>query len=240
MRKLTFRSKTISLIFFVGILFVFFMGDREAQAFWKTGGPYGGYVNSLAMAPTDPDIIYAATESGMFKTVNGRETWIETGRPEVPVRVVKVDPSNPNIVYAVTDDGIYRSSDGGTNWIQKGPLGEKVNAIAIDPVDPRVLYAGTGDDDPGSQTIGKIFKSTDEGETWHEKLSYRWINSVEALLIDPDNSAHIYAGAYGTYGFWKSIDGGENWGASKVPNDVYALAMTPASYSPDAIYAMGS
>ncbi|MHC4639178.1 MAG: WD40/YVTN/BNR-like repeat-containing protein [Planctomycetota bacterium] len=252
MKKLTFQPKTMALFLFVGGFLAFFMGAAEVQAIWTSGGPYGGDVTCLAMAPL-PDIIYAGTNRGVFKTVNAGATWTQTAFPTIPIRTIRAAPpglcqaasatigtAEPvHVVYVGSNIGIYKSEDGLETWDLIGPFWETISAIAVDPLDPCVLYAGAGEADP--QSTGKIFKSTDGGETWEEKVS-GWMNGVEAFLIDPDNSDHVYAGAYGTYGFWKSTNKGENWAKSKIssgdPNQVYALAMTPAGSSPDAIYAI--
>ena len=103
MKKLIFQLKTIALFFFVGVFFTFFMCATEAQASWTTGGPYGGYINNLAMA-TNPDVIYAGTKSGgVFKTVDGGDTWAKTGFPEIQVRVVQVVPENPEPIINFDD-----------------------------------------------------------------------------------------------------------------------------------------
>jgi photosystem II stability/assembly factor-like uncharacterized protein len=218
------------------------IGDVAAS--WTTGGPCGGYINSLAMAETNPDIIYAGTDNGAFKTVDGGDTWTRTGIPEILVRVVQVAPNNSDIIYAGTNDGVYKSEDGGNTWTQKGLDGAKwVNTIAIDPLNPDILYAGAGK--PYSSYSGEIigiFKSTDGGETWQEKLS-EGLDAVVALLIDTNNSSYIYAGVNdGKLGFRKSTDGGETWVGRQVNSRgsfdyVVALAMTPAGYDPAVIYA---
>jgi photosystem II stability/assembly factor-like uncharacterized protein len=251
MKRITFRVKNIKLFFFVAVLCAFFMDAAQVQGSWTTGGPSGGYINSLAMAATNPDIIYAGTDSGVFKTVDGGDTWTKTGFPEILVRVVQVAPDNPDIVYAGTtdhrpissEDGIYKSEDGGSTWTQKGLAGARVNAIAIDPLNPDILYTAAGR--PYSSYSGEIigiFKSTDGGETWQEKLS-EGLGAVVALLIDTDNSSYIYAGVDdGKLGFRKSTDGGETWVGRQVNargsfDEVFALAITPAGCDPAVIYA---
>ena len=242
MKAINFRAKNIRLSFFLSVLCAVLMGATQVQASWTTGGPYGGYINCLVMATTNSDIIYAGTASGLFKTTNGGDNWTKTGFPQINVRVVQVAPDNPDIVYAGTDDGIFKTEDGGSTWTQKGLSGARVNAIAIDPNNANILYAGTGK--PRSSYDGEIvgiFKSTDGGETWKEKLSDPdpWgLDAVSALLIDTDNSAYIYAGVSGGDGFRKSTDRGETWVSRQVGNDdLRALAMTPAGFSPATIYA---
>ena len=52
--NIIFQRKTIALIIFVGVSLVIIMGTTEAETSWTSGGPYGGNVLCLAMAP-DPD-----------------------------------------------------------------------------------------------------------------------------------------------------------------------------------------
>ena len=225
------------------------LNNTPVHAVWSSGGPFGGSVMSLAIAPSNPDTMYAGVLGGVFKTTDGGATWTRTGFANLPVRVVQVDPTNPQIVYAGTDlgappvsseDGIYKSVDGGMTWVQKGLVGARVNAIAINPGAPQTLYAGTGE--PWARNSGEIigvFKSTDGGETWEEKIS-EGIYAVAALLIDLEDSSHIYAGVDGGPGFRKSTDGGDTWAGVEVGDDyVVALAMNPqVGYYPAMVYAM--
>jgi photosystem II stability/assembly factor-like uncharacterized protein len=215
----------------------------ERAASWTTGGPYGGYINRLAMAQTDPDVIYAGTDSGVFKTADGGETWTKTGFSDTPVWVVRVAPDSSDTVYAGSDDGIYKSEDGGSTWSHSGLFGARVNTIVVDPLDPDTLYAGTGEVGVRSESeIVGIFKSTDGGGTWelnHSDPSGDWMtgwDAVLALLFDADGSSYIYAGIVDG-GFLKSTNGGETW-EKKGLRDVYALAMTPAGSDPAIIYAV--
>ena len=217
-------------------------GDTESEGNfqWTTNGPYGGYINSLAMATTNPDTIYAGTGGGrVFKTIDGGDTWTGTALSGSSVRIIQVAPDNPDIVYAGTSDGIYKTEDGGSSWTQKGLPGAIVNTIAIDSTNSDILYAGTGE--PYEEVIG-IFKSTDGGEAWEQKLSED-LDAVLALLIDSSNSSCVYAGVEDWDGLRKSTDGGETWESIHVtsddwnPSEVVALAMTPAGFSPATVYA---
>lgn len=242
MRKYLFVAILSSLVLFTMTTGLSGLVTSSSDS-WTTGGPYGGYINSLAMAGTNPDVIYAGTESGLFKTVDGGDTWTGTGFPNTLVRVVQVAPGNPNTVYAGTDDGIYKSEDGGSIWTQKGLSGARVNAIAIDPGNPLTLYAGTGwPNKIISGEIVAIFKSTDGGEIWEDKYSEPAEDAIMALLVDADDSSYIYAGTNGGYGspLGRSIDGGDTWFGKPIGADsLVALAMTPAGSDQPAIYAVG-
>jgi hypothetical protein len=98
---------------------------------WYTGGPYGGYVNSLAMAATNPDVIYAGTETGVYKTTDGGATWTKTNHPVTYVLAVQVAPDDPDTLYAGTlVAGMSTSETGGATWRRKGLAGAGVNASA--------------------------------------------------------------------------------------------------------------
>ncbi len=92
---------------------------------------------------------FAATQSGLYKTVLGGTAW--TGVNGIPVgeRVysVFVDPEHPSVVYAgVQDSGVYRSTDGGdTFWAFNNnfPTATSARYITINAATPRYLLAGT-------------------------------------------------------------------------------------------------
>ena len=140
-------------------------------------------------------------------------------------------PNVQNLVYARTDiGGLYRSTDGGSNW---KPLLDWVDwsnwgysgvlSVALDPNNPNVVYAAVGGYtnswDPNN---GAILKSTDQGNTWTvAPLPFKIGGNMpgrgtgERLAVDPNNSNIIYYGASGdatgTFGLWKSTNGGSSW-----------------------------
>jgi hypothetical protein len=88
-------------------------------------------VCSLAMDPTNSNIIYAGTGegvfnsdavrgAGIFKTIDGGANWTYLTNTNTSdffyVNKLVVSPNNASRVYAATRTGIMRSTDGGTNW----------------------------------------------------------------------------------------------------------------------------
>ena len=162
MNYINFKVKHLKWLVFLGVLSVFFMGTTKVQypttpagwknvvasdsTTWTSIGPYGGCINSLAMSVTNPDIIYAGTERGVFKTIDGCANWTKTNLSENDISVVQVDASNHDIVYAGTNlDGIYKSEDGGSTWISfNGSLANlSITNLTISAIPPQMLYAGT-------------------------------------------------------------------------------------------------
>jgi photosystem II stability/assembly factor-like uncharacterized protein len=119
----------------------------------------------------------------------------------------------------------------GASWEQAvGLYGGDVRALEIAPSDPDSLLAGT--------TSGRIFASTDGGESWEptsEALPFPgWV--VEDLLYDPEEPSRVWAalrGLHGAEGFVAmSEDHGTTWSdrSSGLPRrQVYALALAPGT-----------
>src|SRR5205814_1604266 len=87
---------------------------------WFLLGPLPNGVISLAIHPTNSDVVYAATGSGLFKTVDGGQSWsaLTSGLTRLP-EVVRLNPITPSTVYVGTDSGgIFKSIDDGQSWVQ--------------------------------------------------------------------------------------------------------------------------
>jgi len=63
-------------------------------------------------------VLYVASESGVYKTTNGAQTWkkASNGIPKGAVIDMAMDPLNPLALYAITPEDIYRTQDGAENW----------------------------------------------------------------------------------------------------------------------------
>ena len=119
-------------------------------------------VNRLIIDPADPDVVYAGTTQGVFKTLNKGELWsrLAVDLGELYVSSLVLEPGNGQHLYMGTSKGIFQSRDGGQTWkaTNEGLNNLNIRAIAMDPHDSRVLYVGTN----GSG----LFRSQDGGESW--------------------------------------------------------------------------
>src|SRR5262249_23714107 len=78
---------------------------------WRALGPDGGEIFDLAFAPSRPQALYAATTSGVFRSLDGGASWSysNTGLAEnTLVNSLAVDPVRPLTVYTAQDGKIYR------------------------------------------------------------------------------------------------------------------------------------
>ena len=186
--------------------FVYYAGGRPRGASVKTtdGGIYWtpifddqpvASIGSLAVAPSDPSIVWAGTgEScirshisvgeGIFKSVDAGRTWTRMGL-ELTGRIgrVVVHPTNPEVVLACAlghaygpqpERGVFRTTDGGASWEHVLFVDEQTgcSALAMDPANPRKLFAGmwqidikTWGRESGGPGSG-LFVSQDGGTTW--------------------------------------------------------------------------
>ena len=155
-----------------------------------------GSVGSIAVATSDPNVIYVGSGEGLQ-------------RPDLSV-----------------GDGIYKSTDAGHTWTHLGLRdGQQIPQVAVDPRDAnRILVAVAGHPYGPNEERG-IFRSTDGGKTF-EKVLYKDENVGGAdVLFDPQNPDIAYAALWearqgpwenaawnGTGGgIFKSIDNGKTW-----------------------------
>jgi hypothetical protein len=144
------------------------------------------FMGSLAIAPSNHNVIYAGTGEanfsgdsfygrGLLVSVDGGDTWQLKGNSVFDRRAIgkiAVDPTNANTVFvAVTDfavnaapgdAGIWKSSDGGNTW--SSTLGGEATDVIIDPTNDQIVYAALGN--PFGDAANGIYKSVDGGSTW--------------------------------------------------------------------------
>jgi photosystem II stability/assembly factor-like uncharacterized protein len=155
-----------------------------------------GSIGALAVAPSNPDIIYVgsgeglqrpdlSTGDGVYKSTDAGKTWTHLGlRDGQQIPQIAVDPRNPDKLFVAVlghpygpnaDRGLYRSTDGGQSFQKVIGKDENVGAsdVAIDPSNPDIVYAalwearqGPWENSAWTGSGGAILKSTDGGSTW--------------------------------------------------------------------------
>jgi photosystem II stability/assembly factor-like uncharacterized protein len=75
-------------------------------------------VYEIAFDYQDPNLVLAATDEGIYQSLNGGKTWDfrQGGLPEGEVTSVIFHPLQHGEAYALHFDWIYKSTDGGRHW----------------------------------------------------------------------------------------------------------------------------
>jgi photosystem II stability/assembly factor-like uncharacterized protein len=157
-----------------------------------------GSIGALAIAPSDPEIVYVgsgeglqrpdlSTGDGIYKSVDAGETWTHLGlRDGQQIASIIIDPKNPDRLFVAVlghpygpneERGVYRSTDGGQTFQKVLYKDADTGAVALsfDPTNPQIVYASLWASRQGPWENGAwqgpgsgLFKSTDGGNTWRQ------------------------------------------------------------------------
>jgi photosystem II stability/assembly factor-like uncharacterized protein len=182
----------------------FYMGVASGGVFRTTDGGANwepltdgkvplGSTGSIAVADSDPKVIYLGTGSdgvrsnvstgrGVYKTIDGGESWTFAGLYNAgQIGAVRIHPANPDIVWVSAmgdafkpnaDRGIFKTIDGGKTWKKVLYVSDKAGGMDVElqPGNPNVVYAWMSYLERKPWTIisgskeGGFYKSTDAGE----------------------------------------------------------------------------
>jgi photosystem II stability/assembly factor-like uncharacterized protein len=183
--------------------------SNDSGVHWKLISPEGSKelheVESVAIDPVDPDIIYAGTWHLPWKTTDGGKSWknIKDGIiDDSDVFSIIIDPVQPNQVYASACSGIYKSENKGEKFqkIQGIPsTARRTRVLMQDPKHLNIVFAGT--------TEG-LFRSGDSGKTWLRTTGPEVI--VNDVYVDPSNTNRVLL-ATDRGGVLASNDGGKSF-----------------------------
>ncbi len=211
-------------------------------------GPAGmsGRIASIDAVASDPNVIYVgAATGGLWKSVNGGQTWVSLfdDQPVLGIGAVAIFQPRPDIVWVGTGEGnprnsagvgagIYKSMDGGNTWSLLGlERSERVHRIVLHPSDPDIAYAGVMGPAWSDGNQRGVYRTTDGGATWDQVLFVDERTGVSDLVMDPTNPDKLLAGMWefrrwpwffesggpGS-GLFVTHDGGDNW-APLTPED---------------------
>jgi hypothetical protein len=176
------------------------------------GGALSGRVTSIAISPTDPNLIFIG-RGGMWRSTDGGANFtpVIDNLTQTYIHSIAFSRSTPSIVYAGLGDisyfknypsylgyGVIRSNDAGRTWQKVSdtslPVGV-IEKILVDPGNPERVYLGIrsakGDADTSTESEPGFYFSPNSGQTW-----LRTFNSeITDIAIHPRNADVLFLGA---------------------------------------------
>lgn len=175
---------------------------------------------------------------GVYKSTDAGKTWQHIGLEDSrQIPSILVDPKDPNLVLLAAQGsryakggsrGVYRSTDGGKTWTKTLDTGDSVGverlawandapstvlaATDLHYVDVNRAFGGFRGGAPNGPTGTMLFKSTDQGLTWHELTGGglpRLFGRMSIAVAQHTNAQRMYL--IGNFGLYRSDDGGANW-----------------------------
>lgn len=203
-------------------------------------------VYKLLIDPVNPDIIYAATSYGLYKSTDAAANWnrIKPGS----YRDIKFMPGNSNVIYMASSTAFFKSTDAGQTFnlkVYNPQYSISRIALAVTPADSNYIYILAGNSN--NQGFGGLYLSTDAGNTFSTQSTspnlLGWSSSGSdnggqawydlAIAVSPTNKNMVFVGGVN---IWKSLDAGQTWsinahwtgsGAPYVHADIHQLKYSP-------------
>ena len=149
----------------------------------------------LAVAPTDPRIVYALVEAtgdagGFYRSTDAGGTWEKRSKymPTSPQYYQELvpDPRNPDRVYSM-DTRLMVTEDGGKTFHKIPDRFKHVDnhALWIDPGDTRHLLVGCD---------GGVYETYDRGETWRFSANLPITQFYKVAVDDAEPFYNVYGG----------------------------------------------
>ena len=163
----------------------------------------------FALNPNDSNIVYCASEYGLFKSTDEGKNWVGlyNGLPSGSFgsRTIEINPDNPDEIYAaVGGSGVFKTSDAGNTWFQ--------THLAYCDVSNYDFISNASEHLMATQYPWFIKMTTDDGEKWFVPNfvpPYDNINGFSYFDTNPSNKDEGYLTDYvKTY---KTSDAGLNW-----------------------------
>jgi hypothetical protein len=224
-------------------------GDKDAGDSYSVGvykstdggltwGPTGTLGSSnpsragdILIHPMNNQILWCATNNGIYKTTNAGNTWIQVQSGDFSQGNIRLKPGDPSTIYGVSDTSFYRSTDSGTTFTQVTSgltLSSSRLLMDVTPVNANYVYILSANTSGGFQGI---YKSIDGGTTFTAtntttdvfESNQSWYDL--ALAVSSTNADEIYTGCLNV---WKSTDGGvsvtkmNNWSSPAAPSYTHA------------------
>jgi len=198
---------------------------QDGSGAWQRierGLPDAPAVRAIAVHPSNPQIVYAGTQSGVYRSADRGDRWEKVVMPDhgLPVWSILFHPHDANVILVGCENcEIYRSDDGGEHWTRL-PVSVRFPDVTTAPgANPakRVLMLDASAAEPnhlyGAIEVGGTIRSTDGGEHWENLSHGQYLNDdyvdMHGVLASRWRPGTVFGIARA--GMFRSNDGGDHW-----------------------------
>lgn len=202
-------------------------GSNFTDVTWAATTGY--YTYSLAVHPTNSNIVYAGTYTdGIYRSTDNGGSWTKVSTYFYNYRMA-TSSLDPNLVFSSGYSSVYRSTDAGLTWtsFSSGLDGSYLWGLAISPVSTSNVYVGNN---------AGCYKSTTMGTTWAAAINGMYLGEINDIGLAPSSPATLYT-EFENVGVYKTIDNGSSWDLLPTPSTCGALcAFGVHNTDPDIVF----
>ena len=234
-------------------------------------GTMSGRVTSIDVVRDNTAKILIGTASGgIWQSESGGVTWepLFDDQDLTSIGAVTYDPQNESVLWVGTGEGnprnshssgggVFKSIDAGRTWQNMGlEKTMNIHRVIVDPRNSNQIYVAALGSIWGKNKERGVYKSTDGGDTWKHALSLGDKVGCAELVMDPNNSAKLFASMW-EYGrkpwtfnsggessaLMMTVDNGKTWnklnGKNGLPEGPYGrIGIAIAPSNPKVVYAL--
>lgn len=207
-------------------------GETWARPYSESGLYLESRVWSLTGHPSASGVVYAGTDSGVYRWDPSQVRWerqvsVLSGRA---VWALAQSPHDPKVMIAGTHPAaLYASRDGGALWQEIALkfaeqcifVGQpRVTQILFDPRDPQLVWA--------SVEIDGVYRSRDGGLSWQRCAGAGLVSEdVHGLGVMYPQGRKLFATT--NKGLHMSLDDGDTWTMTPLPGSAqYTRSIVPS------------
>jgi photosystem II stability/assembly factor-like uncharacterized protein len=136
----------------------------DAGKTWDRFDYPGQYVTALTISPSDPKVIFAGTNDGVYQSNDGAVSWMQLNQYKgIGVMALAFD-ADGNLYASTEEFGLAKSSDLGKTWesINRPPDKLTATSIVVDSQNNVIYVAGFA----SPQGYQEVYRSTLDGRNW--------------------------------------------------------------------------
>jgi hypothetical protein len=191
-------------LFAAALLFAAAWPLRAGEDVWSGGGPEGTFIRGLGVDASDGAVVYASTNAGMVRSIDGAVTWSPFARSlPLPIIGFVVDPTAPSTLFVCAGfNRVFRVTAGGTSVTEASgvPGFSAPRILAFDPTPPGTLFAAVN---------GSIYRAIGPITSWMDSSTGLPGGTVFDIAISPGSPSILYAAT--DTGVFRSGNGGLSW-----------------------------